>query len=130
MDSLETLQANSFIVRGTVCNNHVSHVSPYKKLLAMFATNVDDPAIALNGMTVYQFFDAVCLFKNLRNILSNRIRFLFPEISSDSILVIITIRGAEISWGLFRKGYEKDQTTNKPEIRSKTDGKWVISRKL
>ena len=61
MDSLDTLEANNFNARGVVCDNPASHVSAYKKLSAMFATSalhVDDHAIALNGMTVYLFFDA------------------------------------------------------------------------
>ena len=110
IDSLEALQANDFNVRGIVCDNHASNVSAYKKLLAMFATSVDDLAITFNCMTIYLFFDAVHLMKNLRNNLLNRKRFLFPEFYSDSMLVNVTVRGGEIRWGLFHKVYEKDQS--------------------
>ena len=85
-------------------------MSAYKKLLTMFATSVDDLAITVNGMPFYLFFDAVHLIRNLRNNLLNRKRFLFPEIKSDFMLVNVTIRGAEISWGLFHKVYEKYQS--------------------
>ena len=59
MDSLETLQANTFNERRIVCDNNDSNVSAYNKLLALFDTSVDDLAITFNGMTFYLFFDAV-----------------------------------------------------------------------
>ena len=42
MDTFKILQANNFDVRGNLCDNHTSNVSAYKKLLATFATSVDD----------------------------------------------------------------------------------------
>ena len=110
MDSLDILQANNFNAQGIVYDNYVSNMSAYKKLLAKFATSVDDLAITFNGMTVYLFFDAIYLKKSLRKILLNLKRFLFPEVSSDSMLVNGTISGDEICCGLFHKVFEKYRT--------------------
>ena len=44
-----------------MCDNHACDVSAYKKLLAMFATSVDDLAFTFNGVTLYLFFDEVFL---------------------------------------------------------------------
>ena len=108
LDSLEILSNCGFRVRATVCDNHPSNVSIFKKLLEHVNQNPDELYMLHKSRKIYLCYDAVHLIKNVRNNLLKCKWFIFPQFEFPGFKDPINVPGGEIAWKTFHDVFERD----------------------
>ena len=108
---LSSVHECGFQVRAVVPDNHSTNVSAFNYLLKKYG-NDDKPNTITHpskpNCTIYFFYDAVHLMKNIRNNLVNNRRFEFPSFSFDGFYDNITVPSGNISWKLLHDVYDLD----------------------
>ena len=108
LECLDVLIKSGFNTRVTICDNHPSNVSAFKKLLE--CSNQDHGSLfMLNELSkVYLSYDTFHLIKNVQNNLLNHKRLLFPSFTFNGFKDSINVTGGELKWKMLHDVFERD----------------------
>ena len=117
--TIYTLHEKEFNVRAVICDNHASNVCAYKHLLLAYGHTSKPDTIThpSNGQSIYLFYDAVHLIKNIRNNLLAYRHFSFPEFSFKEFYDDLFVPEGNISWKLLHDVHDKDQLLINTNLR-------------
>ena len=117
--TIYTLHEKEFNVRAVICDNHASNVCAYKHLLLAYGHESKPDTIThpSNGQSIYLFYDAVHLIKNIRNNLLAYRHFSFPEFSFNEFYDDLFVPEGTISWKLLHDIHDKDQLLINTNLR-------------
>ena len=109
---LTSIHQSGFQVRAVVADNHSTNVNAFHSLMDKYGIEGKPNTIShpsRNNSTIYLFYDAVHLIKNIRNNFLNARRFIFPPFKFDKFYDDINVPGGEIRWKLLHDVYDCDQ---------------------
>ena len=98
LECLDVLIKCGFNTRAIICDNHLSKVSAFKKLLECSNQDHDDLFMLYESRKVYLSFDTAHLIKNVRNNFLNHKRFLFLSFTFNGFKDSINVTGGEWKW--------------------------------
>ena len=108
---ITSIHESGFQVRAVVADNHATNVNAYQRLMKSYGPEGKPNTIIhpSANTTIYLFYDAVHLVKNIRNNLLNARRFIFPPFKFHKFFDDIDVPSGEIRWKLLHDIHDCDK---------------------